>query len=112
MGIFERLRIKAPSLNTLIGNLSGGNQQKVVLGKWLLDKPHILIMDEPTKGIDVGAKAEIYTIHERAGSNRRGDRADLLGHERARRHERPLSGAEQRAHQCMNSMHGETHRKT
>ena len=60
--IYDRLRIKAPSLNTQIINLSGGNQQKVVLGKWLLDSPHILIMDEPTKGIDVGAKAEIYTI--------------------------------------------------
>jgi len=60
--IFDRLRIKAPSLRTQIINLSGGNQQKVVLGKWLLDSPQILIMDEPTKGIDVGAKAEIYTI--------------------------------------------------
>lgn len=60
--IFDRLRIKAPSLRTQIVNLSGGNQQKVVLGKWLLVSPNILIMDEPTKGIDVGAKAEIYTI--------------------------------------------------
>lgn len=61
-GVFERLRIKAPSLNTQVINLSGGNQQKVILGKWLLDSPDILFMDEPTKGIDVGAKAEIYTI--------------------------------------------------
>lgn len=60
--IFDRLRVKAPSMRTQIINLSGGNQQKVVLGKWLLDTPKILIMDEPTKGIDVGAKAEIYTI--------------------------------------------------
>ena len=60
--IFNRLRVKAPSIRTQIINLSGGNQQKVVLGKWLLDTPKILIMDEPTKGIDVGAKAEIYTI--------------------------------------------------
>ncbi len=59
--IFDRLRIKAPSLDTKVTNLSGGNQQKVVLGKWLLDDPDILFIDEPTKGIDVGAKAEIYT---------------------------------------------------
>ena len=60
--IFERLRVKAPSLETIIVNLSGGNQQKVVLGKWLLAKPQILFVDEPTKGIDVGAKAEIYKL--------------------------------------------------
>lgn len=58
--IFDRLKIKAPSLDTQIINLSGGNQQKVVLGKWLLAEPDILFIDEPTKGIDVGAKAEIY----------------------------------------------------
>lgn len=59
--IFDRLKIKAPSLDTQIINLSGGNQQKVVLGKWLLAEPDILFIDEPTKGIDVGAKAEIYS---------------------------------------------------
>lgn len=61
-GIFDRLRVKAPSLETVIVNLSGGNQQKVVLGKWLLAQPEILFVDEPTKGIDVGAKAEIYKL--------------------------------------------------
>lgn len=60
--VFESLSIKAPSLDTLIVNLSGGNQQKVVLGKWLVENPDILFVDEPTKGIDVGAKAEIYQI--------------------------------------------------
>ncbi|NLO85175.1 MAG: sugar ABC transporter ATP-binding protein [Clostridiales bacterium] len=60
--MFERLRIKAPSLDTRITNLSGGNQQKVVLGKWLLEDAKILFVDEPTKGIDVQAKAEIYKI--------------------------------------------------
>lgn len=59
--IFDRLKIKAPSLDTQIINLSGGNQQKVVLGKWLLAESDILFIDEPTKGIDVGAKAEIYS---------------------------------------------------
>lgn len=58
----ESLRIKTPSLETKTNNLSGGNQQKVVLGKWLLTKPRVLIMDEPTRGIDVGAKFEIYNI--------------------------------------------------
>ncbi|WP_009609949.1 sugar ABC transporter ATP-binding protein [Caldanaerobacter subterraneus] len=56
------LRIKTPSLKALIKNLSGGNQQKVLLGRWLLTSPDILILDEPTRGIDVGAKYEIYTI--------------------------------------------------
>ncbi len=56
------LRIKTPSLEQKAGNLSGGNQQKVVLGKWLMTKPKVLILDEPTRGIDVGAKMEIYNI--------------------------------------------------
>lgn len=56
------LDIKAPSIEQKVGNLSGGNQQKVSLGKWLFVKPNILILDEPTRGIDVGAKYEIYTI--------------------------------------------------
>ncbi len=54
------LRVKASSLFTIAGTLSGGNQQKVVLGKWLLTKPRVLFLDEPTRGIDVGAKQEIY----------------------------------------------------
>ncbi len=58
----DDLNIKAPSIAQLVGNLSGGNQQKVSLGKWLFVKPEILILDEPTRGIDVGAKYEIYTI--------------------------------------------------
>jgi ribose transport system ATP-binding protein len=58
----KNLKIKAPSFSTLVGNLSGGNQQKVVLGRWLLTNPDILLLDEPTRGIDVGAKAEIYTL--------------------------------------------------
>jgi D-xylose transport system ATP-binding protein len=57
----ESLRVKAPSPLTITNTLSGGNQQKVVLGKWLLTNPKILFLDEPTRGIDVGAKQEIYT---------------------------------------------------
>lgn len=60
--MFDRLKIKAPTMNTLAGTLSGGNQQKVVLGKWLVNNPKILFVDEPTKGIDVGTKAEFYKI--------------------------------------------------
>jgi ribose transport system ATP-binding protein len=56
----NRMRIKAPTVEVKTVNLSGGNQQKVVLGKWLAMKPTVLILDEPTRGIDVGAKAEIY----------------------------------------------------
>jgi len=58
----ERLRVKTPSSKQLIKNLSGGNQQKVLLARWLLTEPDILLLDEPTRGIDVGAKYEIYTI--------------------------------------------------
>jgi methyl-galactoside transport system ATP-binding protein len=58
----DMLRIKTPSFRTLIENLSGGNQQKVLFARWLLTEPEILILDEPTRGIDVGAKYEIYTI--------------------------------------------------
>ena len=57
-----RLAIKTASLETSAGSLSGGNQQKIVLAKWLLTKPRILILDEPTRGVDVGAKFEIYKI--------------------------------------------------
>ena len=59
------LNIKTPSVEQKVGNLSGGNQQKVNLGKWLFVEPNILILDEPTRGIDVGAKFEIYTIMNR-----------------------------------------------
>jgi putative multiple sugar transport system ATP-binding protein len=58
----DSLNIKAPSVEQKVGNLSGGNQQKVSLGKWLFVKPNVLILDEPTRGIDVGAKFEIYTL--------------------------------------------------
>ena len=58
----KKLSIKMASQETLIQNLSGGNQQKVIIARWLAAKPDILIMDEPTRGIDVGAKAEIYEL--------------------------------------------------
>lgn len=62
------LKIKVNSIKQQVQNLSGGNQQKVVLAKWLLTKPAILILDEPTRGIDIGAKAEIYTLIQNLAS--------------------------------------------
>lgn len=60
----DRMSVKTPSLGQLVSKLSGGNQQKVVLGRWLARQPKVLILDEPTRGIDVGAKAEIYRLIE------------------------------------------------
>ena len=58
----KQLSIKTASQETLVRNLSGGNQQKIVLAKWLAKKPKVLLLDEPTRGIDVGAKSEIYKL--------------------------------------------------
>ena len=58
----QKLSIRTPSAQQLAGRLSGGNQQKVVLSKWLLSEPEIIILDEPTRGIDVGAKRDIYLL--------------------------------------------------
>lgn len=58
----DKLDVKTPSLQQLVKNLSGGNQQKVVIAKWLIKNSKILIFDEPTRGIDVGAKSEIYSL--------------------------------------------------
>jgi ribose transport system ATP-binding protein len=58
----DRMRVKTPSIYQAVGLLSGGNQQKVVLGKWMFTEPDVLILDEPTRGIDVGAKEEIYRL--------------------------------------------------
>ena len=64
-GYRKSMNVKAPSVASVVGKLSGGNQQKVVLSKWLYTDPEVLILDEPTRGIDVGAKYEIYTIINR-----------------------------------------------
>ncbi len=61
-GLIEKLGIKVPSINLPVTSLSGGNQQKVVLAKWMAAKPKVLILDEPTRGIDIGAKREIYKL--------------------------------------------------
>jgi simple sugar transport system ATP-binding protein len=61
-GYVNQLEIKTPSLETRVGALSGGNQQKVLLARWLAMKPKLIVLDEPTRGIDVGAKAEIEKL--------------------------------------------------
>jgi len=58
----DLMRIKTPSLMQIVKYLSGGNQQKVLISRWLLTEPDLLILDEPTRGIDVGAKSEIYRL--------------------------------------------------
>jgi len=68
----KKLNIKCSGLLQQTGNLSGGNQQKVVLSKWIFAEPDILIMDEPTRGIDVGAKYEIYTIINQLAKQEKG----------------------------------------
>jgi methyl-galactoside transport system ATP-binding protein len=60
--VIDSMKVKTPSQKTSIGSLSGGNQQKVIIGRWLLTNPEILLLDEPTRGIDVGAKFEIYQL--------------------------------------------------
>jgi ribose transport system ATP-binding protein len=60
-----QLKVRTPGIGQIVGLLSGGNQQKVVLGKWLCRTPRVLILDEPTRGIDVGAKCEIYALMDR-----------------------------------------------
>jgi ribose transport system ATP-binding protein len=64
----QRLTVRSAGLNQIVGQLSGGNQQKVVLGKWLARTPKVLILDEPTRGVDVGARSEIYGIMDQLAS--------------------------------------------
>lgn len=70
--VMESMRVKAPDGKTKIRTLSGGNQQKVILGRWLLTNPEILLLDEPTRGIDVGAKLEIYRLIDKLASEGKG----------------------------------------
>ncbi len=70
--MMKTMNVKAPSAKTKIGNLSGGNQQKVILGRWLLTNPDVLLLDEPTRGIDVGAKYEIYQLMNQLAAQGKG----------------------------------------
>ena len=63
--LFERMGVKAPSVRTLVSALSGGNQQKIVIAKWLATNPKVVLLDEPTRGIDIGAKSDIYALVEK-----------------------------------------------
>jgi ribose transport system ATP-binding protein len=67
----DRLRIKTRSTEALAGQLSGGNQQKIVLGKWLEVAPRVILLDDPTRGVDVGAKREIYALIRRISADGR-----------------------------------------
>ena len=66
--MIDQLRIKTPSTRQPVQFLSGGNQQKIVIGKWLSLQPQVLLLDEPTRGIDIGAKQEIYALIESLAS--------------------------------------------
>ena len=92
-----RLAIRAPSVDLEVAKLSGGNQQKVMLSKWLNTNPSVLILDEPTRGVDVGSKAEVHAIIDaaRGGGDRR--HRDLVGFARGARSQRPRAGHERRA---------------
>lgn len=70
--VIDSMKVKTPSQKTSIGSLSGGNQQKVIIGRWLLTKPDILLLDEPTRGIDVGAKFEIYQLINQLAADGKG----------------------------------------
>lgn len=67
--LFSSLSVQAPSISTLVGTLSGGNQQKIVLAKWLATDPQIILLDEPTRGIDIGAKMDIYSLVQELAEN-------------------------------------------
>ena len=83
--VIDSMRVKTPSQSTKIRSLSGGNQQKVIVGRWLLTDPEILLLDEPTRGIDVGAKFEIYQLMIELAEKEKGvimvssEMAELLG---------------------------------
>lgn len=76
--VIDSMRVKTPGHRTQIGSLSGGNQQKVIIGRWLLTQPEILMLDEPTRGIDVGAKFEIYQLIAELAKKARGSSLSLL----------------------------------
>ncbi|MDQ0201541.1 galactose/methyl galactoside ABC transporter ATP-binding protein MglA [Neobacillus ginsengisoli] len=70
--VIDSMKVKTPTQKTSIGSLSGGNQQKVIIGRWLLTNPEILLLDEPTRGIDVGAKFEIYQLINQLAADGKG----------------------------------------
>ncbi|VEB86228.1 galactose/methyl galactoside ABC transporter ATP-binding protein [Citrobacter koseri] len=93
--VIDSMRVKTPGHRTQIGSLSGGNQQKVIIGRWLLTQPEILMLDEPTRGIDVGAKFEIYQLIAELGEKREGDYYHFFRNAGIVRDYRSYSGNEQ-----------------
>ena len=91
------MRLRAASLDVEAGTLSGGNQQKVALAKWLQIRPRLLLLDEPTRGIDVGAKREIYQLVDQWTAAGHRHFADYFGNARIVDIERPDRGAASRA---------------
>ena len=94
----RKTNIRSSSVYQITGNLSGGNQQKVVLSKWLFANPEVLILDEPTRGIDVGAKYEIYTIINKLAEEGTRHPGHLLRNAGAARHLRPHLCSQRRPH--------------
>ena len=92
----RRLRIKASSPDQIVSELSGGNQQKVMIARWLAMSPKVLLLDEPTRGIDVGAKAEVQALDRRARQGGPRDRARLERGRGGRRGRRPRDRAARR----------------
>ena len=89
---FKALRVRAASPLVTVGSLSGGNQQKVLLSRWLEIGPKVLILDEPTRGVDIGAKSEIYRIIDELAARGHRDHRDLERAAGDHRHLRPRAG--------------------
>ncbi len=96
-GYVQDLRIQPPSLDRPVIYLSGGNQQKVVLARWLCSGARVLMLDEPTRGIDVGAKAEVFSLIDRPDAAGRGRDHDLFRDAGDSGDGRPYPGAPGRA---------------
>ena len=77
--MMQRLDLRPLAIDRPIRNFSGGNQQKAIIGRWIMAGAKILLFDEPTRGIDVGAKAEIYNLIEALAAEGRGDHRGLVG---------------------------------
>ena len=87
--VHRQFNVRMTGVDQLVGALSGGNQQKVVLAKWLASKPRVLILDEPTRGIDIGAKVEVHRIISELAASGLGDHPDLERPARGPRDVRP-----------------------
>ena len=98
--VIRDLAIKTPGIETPVGRLSGGNQQKVVIGRWLLRGPKVLILDEPTRGVDIGARGEIHRLIRDLAAQGHGRARHLVGARRTARPLRPRAGHGGRAHRA------------